>query len=101
MKYTLYIGLNDKDTKAQETRTEDALLLVSVYCAEVFGGATISTARGVYTHESGSLVTENTIRCELFTENENAVKTAVFAFKEALNQESIGVTKEAVNLLFA
>lgn len=100
MKHTLYIGLNDKDTKTQLISTAEALHLVNTYCALVFDGATVSTASGVYTHENGEITVETTIKVELFTDNENAVKTAASAFKDALNQETIGYTVEPVKLVF-
>lgn len=88
-KTTLYIGLNDKDTKHQEIATLDAYkIAVNIFTAYT-GGATISEAVGIYTHDNGETVTEKTLRCEVYSTNTEAIRTAANALKQALNQESI------------
>lgn len=88
-KTTLYIGLNDKDTKHQEIATLDAYkIAVNIFTAYT-GGATISEAVGIYMHDNGETVTEKTLRCEVYSTNTEAIRTAANALKQAFNQESI------------
>ena len=88
-KTTLFIGLNDKNTKHQEIATLDAYkIAVNIFTAYT-GGATISEAVGIYTHDNGETVTEKTLRCEVYSSDIDAIRTAANALKRAFNQESI------------
>lgn len=95
-KFTLYLGLNDKDSKRQEVSTKDAYKLVSTMIAKDFDGGTIYEARGVYTHDDGAVVEEKTLRIELLFTTFEKVKTFVGILKKAFNQESIAVQREQI-----
>lgn len=56
-KYTLYIGLNDKDSKVQEISTLDAYKMIGA----LVGDCTIQEGRGLYTHQDGTTVLESTL----------------------------------------
>lgn len=99
-KITLYIGLNDKDTKTQIIPTAEAVSIVTGIIYERTSGATIYRARGIYTHDNGEKVTEETLRVELFGEEPENVKAAAQQIKTALNQESIAYQEETVNSYF-
>ena len=88
-KIIIYAGLNDKDSKMQEIGTLDAFKIASNIFAARVGGATISEAVGVYTHQDGDIVTEKTLRCEICSDDLEAVHRAALELKNALNQESI------------
>lgn len=88
-KHTIYIGLNDKDTKRQEITTLTAYKIAANIFTKTTGGATISEAVGIYTHDSGEIVTENTLRCEVYGADAETIKRAAEALKVALNQESV------------
>ena len=96
-KFTLYLGLNDKDTKKQKVSTREAYTYVSKIIASEFGGGTIYEARGVYTHEGGETIEEKTLRIELLFTTFEKVKTFVNTLKTAFNQESVIVQKEEIN----
>lgn len=96
-KFTLYLGLNDKDTKKQEITTKEAYTFVSKIIARDFGGGTIYEAQGVYTHEGGEIVEEKTLRIELLFTTWEKVKTFVGTLKRAFNQESVIVQKELID----
>ena len=99
-KATIFVGLNDKDTKRQEIGLIDAYKVVSNIFVETTGGATISEARGIYTHDSGEIVVETSLRCEVYgAENDQIIK-AVQYIKAALNQESVAVEFAEVNSCF-
>jgi hypothetical protein len=89
-KYTLYVGLNDKDTKKQEVKTEDAMKLVS----NIVGDNTMQIVHGHYTHADGHKVNETTLKIELLFKNDNDVRLYCNDIKRLLNQESIAVNKE-------
>lgn len=93
-KYTLYIGLNDKDTKVQEISTLDAYKLVGA----LVGDCTIQEARGLYTHQDGTQVLESTLIVQIIDfSGKMEVAPVVETIKTALNQESIAVIREQVD----
>lgn len=100
MKVVMYIGLNDQATKRQEITTKEALDAVVEIILPEAGGATISDARGIYTHEDGTTVVENTIRAELFDPPAEVIRRIVKKLKKRLNQESIAVERQEVNTVF-
>lgn len=55
-KYTLYCGLNDKDTRRQEISTLEAAKMVRNACMSYADGATIFEADGIYKHDDGELI---------------------------------------------
>lgn len=101
-KITLYMGLNDKDSKAQKfTKLESYKLLESILKVKGID-ATISEATGLYTHDDGTLVIEESLRIEILffenkKENNERVMNLVDTLKKAFNQESIAMQKENIN----
>ena len=95
-KTTLYIGLNDKDTKKQEVNTTEAIKLLTNMLADI-GGATIYEATGIYTHENGDIIIENTLRVELIGIEENIILNKIKVLKLLFNQESIIKQTEEIN----
>ena len=95
-KFTLYVGLNDKDSKKQEISTADALTFCHYMLLNHVDGATISDAKGIYRHDNGDIVTENTIRIELLFVDDEKVKRIVEKLKAHFNQESVAVQIENV-----
>ena len=95
-KWTLYIGLNDKDSKVQEIEELEAYKIVRNLLLNFTDGATIFSAMGIYKHEDGTFVTEKTFRIELLFVEKPTVKEIVNQLKVLLNQESIAVQREVV-----
>ena len=100
-KVLLTVGLNDKETKLQQISTLEAYKILQNLLCNMFGGGTIFEARGIYTHDDGSRVIENTLRCEVYDFcGDAAFDAKIFDFcqtvKRALNQESIAVEREIV-----
>lgn len=87
-KTTLYIGLNDKDTKKQEINTTEAVKIVTNILIEL-GGATIYEATGIYKHDDGNIVIENTLRVELIEADNELLASKIPLIKQVLNQESV------------
>lgn len=95
-KFTLYLGLNDKDTKTQLVSTLEAYKIVTNVLKTYTDGATVFEANGIYKHDDGTFTTENTLRIELLFVERETVKTIVDILKQVLNQESIAVQHEVV-----
>ena len=65
---------------------------------------TIYNAKGIYTHESGEVVKENTLRVECYNFNPDQeaafmeqIKQFVKIVKVSLNQEAVAVEKQESN----
>lgn len=98
-KTILSIGLNDKDLKCQVIPTKTAMAMVTGRVTDI-GGGTILQGVGVYTHDNGEVVRENTIQVTLYDIDFNTIRGLVGVLKEELNQESIAVEVQAVNSMF-
>lgn len=96
-KMTLYIGLNDKDTKTQQISTLDAYKVVN----HILGtDSTITECKGVYTHKDGTIITENTLEVVILDFDNAFDKRWVLSkaqqIKQALNQESIAYQEQEI-----
>lgn len=87
--YKIYIGLNDQKEKIQLIDTETALVMVSEYLANHFAGATAYNAIGIYKHENGAIVRENSIVIELVFVSDEDVMKMINHFRVVFNQESV------------
>ena len=96
-KFTLYLGLNDKDTKQQKIDTIEAYKIVENIITEKFDGGTISHATGVYKHDDGTIVREETLRIELLFTTHEAVVKLCNMLKIIFNQESIALQQDVIN----
>lgn len=95
-KFTLYVGLNDKNTKVQEIGTLDAYKMVQNIALQYFDGVTVSEAHGIYKHDDGTFVVENTFRIEILFADFNSVKQFADRIKQVLNQESVAMQREVI-----
>lgn len=90
----LYVGLNDKDTKQQELSNLEAKAEISAilfrYCPN---GFTLQECQGMYKHDDGTVVCENTIKVILLDYNSAMIFEPVEDLKRKLNQECIIVEK--------
>lgn len=96
IKYTLYVGLNDKDTKTQKINTLEAFKIVNNILLQYTDGATIFEASGIYRHNDGSFTIEKTLRIELLFTDDESIKKICDQLKIILNQESIAIQKDDV-----
>jgi hypothetical protein len=95
-KFTLYVGLNDKDTKQQKISTLEAYKITNNVICKYAEGGTIYEAQGIYKHDDGTIVFEKTLRIELLFVDKKTVEKIANILKAALNQESIAVQYESV-----
>ena len=99
-KYSLYLGLNDKDTYEQIISTEDALEKANLICAKYAGGYTQLSARGGWTNDDGTLGHENTIVYLLYDISEENLKKLLDEFLKEFNQSSVLVEKETASHIY-
>lgn len=95
-KYTLYLGLNDKDSKMQKISTLEAYKVAMNIITNYTDGATIYEATGFYKHVDGSLTIESTLRIELMFIERNDVLKIIEKLKMVFNQESIILQQEQI-----
>lgn len=101
-RYTLTIGLFDKDTKRQKISSDIAIRIISDIVVNTIGYGTIYNGNGIYTHVNGSIVIEPSI--VFFVDGEKDLKDKVvnlaWNIKKALNQESVMLEETAVKMEF-
>ena len=99
-KLTISIGLLDKDSKTQLISNDEAMKTVNDCFLSRLDAFTVYFAKGVYTHENGQQVQENTIRVEVVAFNDNDYNNTIKSIKEvkqALNQESVLLEKQVID----
>lgn len=90
VKYSLYLGLNDKDTKTQKIDTLEAYkILCNLLKSYNVEGFTVYNAHGFYMHDDGTFTTENTLKIELMFIDEKIVDNIIKQCKIIFNQETI------------
>ena len=101
-RYTLTIGLFDKNTKRQKISTDIAIRIVSDLIVSTIGFGTVYQGDGIYTHNNGSIVVEPSLVYFVDGEKDlkDKVKTLAWSVKKALNQESIMLEESAVKMEF-
>ena len=100
LKYTLYIGLNDKDTYEQLINTEDAIEKADQIVAKYAGGYTQMTARGGWTNDDGTMGHENTMVYIIYDIDEASLTAMLNELLKEFNQSSILVEKDDIPHLY-
>jgi len=95
-KHTLYLGLNDKDTKTQKIGTIESYKITQNILTEFCDGGTIFEAQGFYKHQNGTITLEKTLRIELLFIDDQTVKKICDILKTVFNQESIAIQSEVI-----
>ena len=96
-KFTLYLGLNDKNTKQQVISTIEAYKICNNILLHYVDGATIFEANGIYKHDDGTFTIEHTLRIELLFTNKETVDKIAEDLKKAFNQEKIYIQTDVIN----
>lgn len=99
IKKTIYLGLNDKDTKTQVISTLEAYKVINNLITNQFDGGTIFEAQGIYKHDDGHVVIEKTLRIELLlfaADDLSKVDGLIKTLKQIFNQESVAVQTENI-----
>jgi len=90
LKFTVIVGLNDKETKKQEISTEKAYnIIFKTLLNNGIEGATLTEAKGFYTHNNGEIVIENSIKIEMLFIEKSTASAIAKELRKILNQESV------------
>jgi hypothetical protein len=100
VKYTMYIGLNDKDTYTQLIPYEKAEKKVSDIALKYVDGFTELSAKGAYKDEKGVVTHENSLVFEFSSATDQQMKAIMNEVLKELNQNSILIEKQKVNCEF-
>ena len=101
LKTSLYVGLNDKNTKKQIIMDSVAKEVIIYAIVKQKLDFTLFECNGVYTHENGVAVIEKSFKIELLCfENEKTFNEKILQvvkdLKIMLNQESVAVSREYI-----
>ncbi|MBR1737410.1 MAG: DUF3574 domain-containing protein [Firmicutes bacterium] len=99
-KYTLYVGLNDKDAFEQKISTEEAMEKANEICAKHASGYTQYNAKGGWTNDDGVMEHENTLIYLIYDISEDDLKAMSDELLKELNQSSILIEKEATSHIY-
>lgn len=89
IKYTMYVGLNDKDTYEQIIPTDEAKSVIDRICLRYVDGYTIQDANGVWADETGKSTHENTIVCYFSDTDSDTIYKIADEIIENLNQNTV------------
>ena len=96
LKYTMYIGLNDKNTYTQLLSYDEAEKKVSDIALRYVDGFTELTGKGTYKDEKGVTTHENNLVLEFDSATDQQMKEIMNEVLKELNQNSILLEKQTV-----
>lgn len=98
-RYTISVGLNDKDTLKPVSTYERASVEIAGRLAQLGVGCTITKGTGVYKHERGDVVIEETVVISII-DFDGTAGTRLDAFihgvKRDYNQESVALVTDKI-----
>ncbi|MBQ3841723.1 MAG: DUF3574 domain-containing protein [Ruminiclostridium sp.] len=94
-KFTLYLGLNDKDTYEQKYSLEDSYEKANRIVAKHAGGFTQMSAKGGWTDESEAMFYENTIVYIVFDISDENLSAMLDELIKEFNQSTVLVERES------
>lgn len=98
-RYTLSVGLNDKDTLQPRATYEHASVDMAGRLAQLGVGCTITRGTGVYKHERGDVVIEETVVISIIDFDGTAgakLGALIDGIKRDYNQESVAVITDKI-----
>lgn len=99
IRYTLSIGLNDKDTFKPVASYEHASIELAGRLAQLGVGCTITKGTGVYKHERGDVVIEDTVVISIIDFDGTAgaqLQAFIDGVKRDYNQESVALVTDKI-----
>lgn len=97
-KITMYLWLNDQDTKIQKYWVVEAYKICMNLVGNYFGGGTIYEWQGFFKHEDGQVVIEKSLIITTISDKNH--KDFVENLKNTFNQESIMVEVSSPEVSF-
>ena len=100
-KYTLYVGMSDKDTQEQTYGLNEAKQVMFMIVRKYAGGCTFYEADGCwYDDGKQEMISEKTLVCVLLDIEPEAVKNIMDEALKVFNQSSILLETEEVRSVF-
>ena len=95
-RWTLSVGLNDKDAKKQLMTDDEALAIINQAMYNVGVDGNIQVSFGIYTHDDGTKVFEKSFNIEILFSSDAKVLELIQVLTVKLNQESIVMKKDKI-----
>ncbi len=95
-KYTIMIGLNDKDTYEQKFSTDTLVNMIRIVCKNYKVAFSLTRNEGGYIHENGHFTQENSLALSLIGATQANVDEIAADLCAIFHQESVIITKEKV-----
>lgn len=98
-RYTVSVGLNDKDTLRPVSTYDSASIELAGRLAQLGVGATITKGTGVYKHERGDVVIEDTVVISIIDFDGTAsarLDAFIDGVKRDYNQESVALVTDKI-----
>ena len=99
-KYTMYIGLNDKETYEQIVSIEEAEQIVTEIALEYVGGFTLTQGKGAYKDEDDVITYENSLIIAFTDASEEDMKAIMDDILVSLNQNAVLIETQSVIYTF-
>ena len=99
-KFTIYLGLNNKETKQQEFTTSEAVDICFKIAKRFFDGITVATANGFYKHIDEKIIFENSLIIDIFEDNLPKIRKFIDFLAVVFCQESIIVEEKTTQSEF-
>ncbi|MCR4949740.1 MAG: DUF3574 domain-containing protein [Solobacterium sp.] len=93
---TIYIGLNDQDTKKQEHETSKYLSVLKRVCVSYKVPFSVQLIQGGYIHENGEYTEENTLVLSLIGVERELIEEIAKDLCVFFHQESVLITSDEV-----
>jgi|GEM_PF-980328 len=93
-KYTMYIGLNDKETYEQIVSNEEAERIVTEIALNHVGGFTLTQGKGAYKDEDDVITYENSLIVAFSDASEDQMKAIMDDILVSLNQNAVLIEKK-------
>ena len=98
--YTLYVGLNDKETYTQLVSDDFAMDIVRDTVTNIVGGATFTKSYGHWVDEFGNETNETSIVVEIMGTDDAHIERICSSLNYGLNQNCIMVKKSVSQIAF-
>ena len=97
---TIYIGLNDSETRQQKLDSEKYLMILKNACQKYRIAFSVQMLNGGYFHEDGGYTEENTLMLRLIDVPEEIVTELAKDLCVFFNQESVMITSSPTSLVY-
>ena len=97
---TIYVGLNDADSRAQRFETDKYLSILQNVCRSYHVAFSVSQVSGGYFHQDGTYVQENTLVLSLMDVPDDVIRSIAEDLCVFFRQETVLVTKSPSEIFY-